>query len=108
MTVLFGEYSKNINSQAVKMIQTANVKTGDSVEVYGVFSAWDIPQTLPEITPAKIIHAGDNNMAPHDLVAPQPVESEVIIETRGLSRVYPGVTARIMSITGSIEIRSTC
>ncbi|MFV5956214.1 hypothetical protein ACNPC4_10790, partial [Klebsiella pneumoniae] len=26
-------------------------------------------------------------MAPHDLVAPQPVESEVIIETRGLSRV---------------------
>ena len=36
---------------------------------------------------------GDNNMAPHDLVAPQPVESEVIIETRGLSRVYPGVTA---------------
>ncbi|KAA5875681.1 sugar ABC transporter ATP-binding protein [Klebsiella pneumoniae] len=32
-------------------------------------------------------------MAPHDLVAPQPVESEVIIETRGLSRVYPGVTA---------------
>ncbi|PLM04026.1 DUF2291 domain-containing protein, partial [Klebsiella pneumoniae] len=51
-------YSKNINSQAVKMIQTANVKTGDSVEVYGVFSAWDIPQTLPEITPAKIIHAG--------------------------------------------------
>lgn len=51
---------------------------------------------------------GDNNMAPHDLVAPQPVESEVIIETRGLSRVYPGVTARIMSITGSIEIRSTC
>ncbi|SPX44544.1 lipoprotein [Klebsiella pneumoniae] len=40
------------------MIQTANVKTGDSVEVYGVFSAWDIPQTLPEITPAKIIHAG--------------------------------------------------
>ncbi len=44
--MLFGEYSKNINSQAVKMIQTANVKTGDSVEVYGVFSAWDIPQTL--------------------------------------------------------------
>lgn len=23
---------------------------------------------------------GDNNMAPHDLVAPQPVESEVIME----------------------------
>ena len=56
--VLFGEYSKNINSQAVKMIQAANLKTGDNVEVYGVFSAWDIPQTLPEITPAKIVHPG--------------------------------------------------
>ncbi|PLM98254.1 sugar ABC transporter ATP-binding protein, partial [Klebsiella quasipneumoniae] len=32
-------------------------------------------------------------MAPQELVAPQPAESEVIIETRGLSRVYPGVTA---------------
>ncbi len=40
------------------MIQTANLKTGDSVDVYGVFSAWDIPPTLPEITPAKIVHAG--------------------------------------------------
>lgn len=56
--VLFGEYSKNINSQAVKMIQAANLKTGDNVEVYGVFSAWDIPQTIPEITPAKIVHPG--------------------------------------------------
>lgn len=32
-------------------------------------------------------------MTPQDIVAPQPVESEVIIETRGLSRIYPGVTA---------------
>ena len=32
-------------------------------------------------------------MMPQDIVAPQPVESEVIIETRGLSRIYPGVTA---------------
>ncbi|MBK0560947.1 DUF2291 domain-containing protein, partial [Klebsiella pneumoniae] len=43
---------------AVKMIQAANLKTGDNVEVYGVFSAWDIPQTIPEITPAKIVHPG--------------------------------------------------
>lgn len=56
--VLFGEYSKNINSQAVKMIQAANLKTGDNIEVYGVFSARDIPQTIPEITPAKIVHPG--------------------------------------------------
>lgn len=40
--VLFGEYSKNINSQVVKMIQIVNVKIGDSVEVYGVFLVWDI------------------------------------------------------------------
>lgn len=108
MTVLFGEYSKNINSQAVKMIQTANVKTGDSVEVYGVFSARYSTNSPGNYPGENHSCRGDNNMAPHDLVAPQPVESEVIIETRGLSRVYPGVTAPIMSITGSIEIRSTC
>jgi erythritol transport system ATP-binding protein len=34
----------------------------------------------------------DNNAA-QELVNPQPVDSEVIIETRGLSRVYPGVVA---------------
>ncbi len=56
--VLFGEYSKNINSQAVKMIQTANVKTGDSVEVYGVFSAWDIPQTLRKLPRRKSFMQG--------------------------------------------------
>ncbi|WAD33008.1 sugar ABC transporter ATP-binding protein [Citrobacter braakii] len=32
-------------------------------------------------------------MQPQDLVPPQPVESEVIIETRDLSRLYPGVVA---------------
>lgn len=32
-------------------------------------------------------------MPSQPIVAPQPVESEVIIETRELSRVYPGVIA---------------
>ena len=32
-------------------------------------------------------------MQQQDIVTPQPVESEVIIETRSLSRVYPGVVA---------------
>lgn len=53
--VLFGEYGRAINQQAVKMIQTAQLKTGESVEVFGVFSAWDKPTSIPLITPAKII-----------------------------------------------------
>lgn len=56
--VLFGEYGRAINQQAVKMIQAANLKTGETTQVYGVFSAWDIPQTIPDITPAKITSAG--------------------------------------------------
>lgn len=56
--VLFGEYGRAINEQAVKMIQAAQLKTGDATQVYGVFSAWDIPQALPDITPAKIASAG--------------------------------------------------
>ncbi len=47
-------------------------QTGDSVEVYGVFSA-GYSANSPGNYPAKIIHAGDNNMAPHDLVAPSPL-----------------------------------
>lgn len=56
--VLFGEYGQAINEQAVKIIHSAQLKSGEMVEVYGVFSAWDIPQTFPDITPAKIIHPG--------------------------------------------------
>lgn len=56
--VLFGEYGRAINEQAIKMIQAVSLKTGESVQVYGVFSSWDIPQTLPAITPAKIVIAG--------------------------------------------------
>ncbi|SUX60789.1 lipoprotein [Citrobacter amalonaticus] len=56
--VLFGEYGRAINDQAIKMIQTAQLKTGESAQVYGVFSAWDLPQTIPDITPVKIEPAG--------------------------------------------------
>lgn len=56
--VLFGEYGRAINEQAINMIQSAKLKTGETVQVYGVFSAWDIPQTIPDITPAKIAVAG--------------------------------------------------
>ncbi|HHU0690223.1 MULTISPECIES: DUF2291 family protein [Citrobacter] len=52
--VLFGEYGRAINEQAIKMIQASQLKTGELTQVYGVFSSWDIPQTLPDITPAKI------------------------------------------------------
>lgn len=53
--VLFGDYGRTITEQAVKMIQEKNLKVGEYAQVYGVFSAWDIPQTVPDITPAKII-----------------------------------------------------
>ena len=56
--VLFGEYARAINDRAVKMLQSAPLTTGSSTEIYGVFSAWEIPATLPEITPAKIIRSG--------------------------------------------------
>ncbi|CBG87362.1 DUF2291 family protein [Citrobacter rodentium] len=56
--VLFGEYGRAINQQAVKMIQAVPLKAGESAQVYGVFSTWDIPQTLPDITPARIVIAG--------------------------------------------------
>ena len=56
--VLFGEYGRAINEQALKMIQAAKVKSGETIQVYGVFSAWDIPQTIPDITPAKIVRSG--------------------------------------------------
>lgn len=56
--VLFGDYGRHVNEQAVKMIQAVSLKTGDKVEVYGVFSAWDIPSSLPDITPAKITPSG--------------------------------------------------
>ncbi|WP_054179836.1 DUF2291 family protein [Trabulsiella odontotermitis] len=56
--VLYGDYGRAINDQAVKMIQATPLKTGEQAEVYGVFSAWDIPDALPDVTPAKIVRAG--------------------------------------------------
>lgn len=56
--VLFGEYGRAINEQAVKMIQAAQLKPGETVEIYGVFAAWDKPDRLAEITPAKIVRRG--------------------------------------------------
>lgn len=56
--VLFGEYGRGINEQAIKMIQSAQLKTGESVHVYGVFSEWEIPKSIPVITPAKIESVG--------------------------------------------------
>ncbi|MEH2922061.1 DUF2291 family protein [Samsonia erythrinae] len=53
--VLYGDYSRAINDEAVKMIQAADLTVGKNVEIYGVFSAWDTPTTLPDITPAKIV-----------------------------------------------------
>lgn len=58
--VLYGNFGRGINDLAVSMIQAAKLKTGERVEIYGVFSAWDIPETLPEITPAKITPAEEN------------------------------------------------
>ncbi|MEL4012593.1 DUF2291 family protein [Dryocola clanedunensis] len=52
--VLFGEYGKAINDRAVKMVQKAQVKVGETREVYGVFSTWDIPDALPDIAPVQI------------------------------------------------------
>jgi hypothetical protein len=72
--VLFGEYSRAINEQAVKMIQTAQVKTGEAVEVYGVFSAWDIPQTFLILRQRKLFVWEDNNMQRQELVTSQPVD----------------------------------
>jgi hypothetical protein len=30
-------------------------KVGDRVEVDGVFSSWDVPQSAPDITPARVV-----------------------------------------------------
>ncbi|MGK3141108.1 DUF2291 family protein [Pantoea sp. C2G6] len=52
--VLFGEYGKAINQHAASLMQQFAPKVGDKVVVSGVFSSWDIPQQLPDITPAAI------------------------------------------------------
>ena len=52
--VLFGDYGKAINQHASTLMQQFAPKVGDKVSVTGVFSSWDIPQQLPDITPAAI------------------------------------------------------
>lgn len=52
--VLFGDYGKAINQHASGLMQQFAPKVGDKVKVTGVFSSWDIPQQLPDITPAAI------------------------------------------------------
>lgn len=52
--VLVGDYGKAINQQASSLMQKFKPAVGDKVTVIGVFSSWDIPQSLPDITPAAI------------------------------------------------------
>jgi len=52
--VLFGDYGKEINQQAADMLKDIKPAGGNKISVTGVFSSWDIPQTLPDVTPAKV------------------------------------------------------
>ncbi|WP_038912991.1 DUF2291 family protein [Dickeya zeae] len=56
--VLYGDFGRAINQQALTMIQAAHPKVGDRLDVVGVFSSWDIPQAVPDITPAQITRDG--------------------------------------------------
>lgn len=51
--VLFGNYSRAINDRASAMMKSLNPQPGQQLTVEGVFSAWDTPQQLPDITPAR-------------------------------------------------------
>jgi len=53
--VLDGDYGKAINQQASAMIINFKPVVGDKVTVSGVFAAWDIPQTIPDVTAAHIV-----------------------------------------------------
>ncbi|SQI34836.1 Predicted periplasmic lipoprotein [Leminorella richardii] len=52
--VLFGDYGRAINDLAVETVQKAALQNGEIRQVYGVFSTWDIPETIPEITPVQL------------------------------------------------------
>jgi len=56
--VLFGDFGRAINNLASEEVQKLQPKVGDRVEVDGVFSSWDIPQTPPDITPAHVVNSG--------------------------------------------------
>ncbi|WP_058910424.1 DUF2291 family protein [Entomohabitans teleogrylli] len=55
--VLFGDFGRSINDQASAMMQAFQPKVGEQVEIEGVFSSWDIPQHLPDITPSRASRA---------------------------------------------------
>lgn len=52
--VLFGDYGRAINQQAADMMAAFKPKVGDKVELTGVFSSWDVPQQIPNVTPVAI------------------------------------------------------
>lgn len=53
--VLFGDYGRAINNLASEEVKKLQPKAGDKVEVDGVFSSWDVPQTPPDVTPARVV-----------------------------------------------------
>lgn len=53
--VLFGDYGRAINNLASEEVKKLQPKVGDKVEVDGVFSCWDVPQTPPDVTPARVV-----------------------------------------------------
>lgn len=53
--VLFGDYGRAINNLASDEVKKLQPKVGESVEVDGVFSSWDVPQTPPDVTPAHVV-----------------------------------------------------
>ena len=53
--VLFGDYGRAINNLASDEVKKLQPKVGDKVEVDGVFSSWDVPQTPPDVTPARVV-----------------------------------------------------
>lgn len=52
--VLFGDYGRAINQQASSMMTAFKPKVGDRVQLTGVFSSWDVPQQIPNVTPVAI------------------------------------------------------
>lgn len=52
--VLFGDYSRAINQLAANMMSTFKPRVGDNVQLSGVFSSFDTPQQVPNVTPAAI------------------------------------------------------
>jgi len=52
--VLFGDYSRAINQQAANMMSAFKPKVGDKVQLAGVFSSFDTPEQVPNVTPAAI------------------------------------------------------